>query len=176
MSIAEFIRDSVLRSRLKEAGCLVMYDADRRYREQCFDLVADKVRVVDASESSINSREAALLALREVGQPKAPLEGLLIYVPTKRPETDEQKQQTPSRCMRNAAQCFRETMATSSEPLSARPAGSRYRDPQGVCGITRGADICGDRCNRWRCQLAPAAGDLASRIRPRDFGCATGAE
>lgn len=95
MSIAEFIRESVLRPRLKQAGALVVYDADKRYREQCFDLAADKVRVVDASDSSIESREAALLALREVGQPKAPLEGVLIYVPTKRPETDEQKQADP---------------------------------------------------------------------------------
>ena len=95
MTIAEFIRESVLRPRLKQAGCLVVYDADKRYREQCFDLAADKVRVIDASESSIESREAALLALREVGQPKAPLEGVLIYVPTKRPETDEQKQADP---------------------------------------------------------------------------------
>jgi hypothetical protein len=95
MSIAEFIRESVLRPRLKQAGALVVYDADKRYREQCFDLAADKVRVVDASESSIESREAALLALREVGQPKAPLEGVLIYVPAKRPETDEQKQADP---------------------------------------------------------------------------------
>ena len=95
MSIEEFIRESVLRPRLKQAGCLVVYDADRRYREQCFDLAGDKVRVVDASESSIESREAALMALREVGQPKAPLEGVLIYVPTKRPETDEQKQADP---------------------------------------------------------------------------------
>jgi len=95
MSIAEFIRESVLRPRLKLAGCLVVYDAGSRYREQCFDLAADRVRVIDASESSIVSREAALLALREVGQPKAPLEGVLIYVPTKRPETDEQKQADP---------------------------------------------------------------------------------
>ena len=95
MTIAEFIRESVLRPRLKQAGALVVYDADKRYREQCFDLAADKVRVVDASDSSIESREAALLALREVGQPKAPLEGVLIYVPTKRPETDEQKQADP---------------------------------------------------------------------------------
>lgn len=95
MSIAEFIRESVLRPRLKQAGCLVVYDPDKRYREQCFDLGADKIRVVDASESSIESREAALLALREVGQPKASLEGVLIYVPTKRPDTDEQKQADP---------------------------------------------------------------------------------
>ena len=95
MSIAEFIRESVLRPRLKKAGCLVVYDADRRFRELCFELAADKVRVVDTSESSIESRDAALRALREVGQPKAPLEGVLIYVPAKRPETDEQKQVDP---------------------------------------------------------------------------------
>jgi hypothetical protein len=95
MSIAEFIRESVLGPRLKQAGALVVYDADKRYREQCFDLAADNVRVVDASESSIESRESALLALRDVGQPKAPLEGVLIYVPTKRPESDEQKQADP---------------------------------------------------------------------------------
>lgn len=95
MTIAEFIRENVLRPRLKQSGCLVVYDADKRYREQCFDLAAEKVRVVDAAESSIESREAALLALQEVGQPKASLEGVLIYVPAKRPETDEQKQTDP---------------------------------------------------------------------------------
>ena len=95
MSIAEFIRESVLRPRLKQAGALVVYDADKRYREQCFDLAGDKVRVVDASESSIDSREAALLSLREVGHPKTPVEGVLIYVPRKRPETDEDKQADP---------------------------------------------------------------------------------
>lgn len=99
MNIAEFIRKSVLRPRLKEAGCLVVYDADRRYREQCLNLREDKVWVVDVSESSIESREAALLALREVGQPPkngiSQVEGVLIYVPVKRPETDEQKQTDP---------------------------------------------------------------------------------
>jgi hypothetical protein len=95
VSIAEFIRESVLRPRLKQAGALVVYDADKRYREQCFDLAADKVRVVDASESSIESREAALLALRVVGHPQTAVEGVLIYVPRKRPETDEEKQADP---------------------------------------------------------------------------------
>lgn len=95
MTIAEFIRESILHPRLTQSGCLVVYDADKRYREQCFDLASEKVRVVDAGESSIESREAALLALREVGQPKSGLEGVLVYVPTKRPETDEQKQRDP---------------------------------------------------------------------------------
>ena len=95
MSIAEFIREKVLRPRLKLAGALVVYDIDHRYRDLCFDLAAEKLRVVDAAESSIESREAALRALREVGQPKALLEGVLIYVPCKRPESDEDKQADP---------------------------------------------------------------------------------
>lgn len=95
MTIAEFIRESVLRPRLKQSGCLVVYDAEKRYRDQCFDLAAEKVRVVDASDGSIESRESALLALRAVGQPKAPLQGVLIYVPFRRPESDEQKQKDP---------------------------------------------------------------------------------
>lgn len=95
MSIAEFIRETVLRPRVVQAGCLVVYDAERRYREQCFDLSTEKLRVVDASESSIESREAALNALQDVGHPKALLQGVLIYVPAKRPETDEQRQRDP---------------------------------------------------------------------------------
>jgi hypothetical protein len=95
MSIAEFVRESVLRPRLKQAGALVVYDADKRYREQCFDLAGDKFRIIDASESSIESREAALLSLREVGHPQTPVDGVLIYVPRKRPETDEDKQADP---------------------------------------------------------------------------------
>lgn len=95
MSIAKFIRDDVFGPRLKQTGALVVYDPDKRFRELCFDLAADKVRVIDTSESSIESREAALLVLREIGQPKAPLEGVLIYVPAKRPETEEQKQADP---------------------------------------------------------------------------------
>jgi hypothetical protein len=93
MSIAEFIRESVLKPRLRHAGCLVVYDVDKRYREPCLDLAAEKVRVIDTSESSIESREAALLALREVGAGR--LDGVLVYVPAKRPETDEQKQIDP---------------------------------------------------------------------------------
>lgn len=95
MSIAEFIRESVLEPRLKQAGCLVVYDADKRYRKQCLDLATDKVRVVDASHSSIESREAALLALKNVGTPSHQLEGILVYVPAKAPITNEEKQADP---------------------------------------------------------------------------------
>lgn len=95
MSIAKYIRDSILLPRLTKSGCLVVYDADHRYHELCINLGSNKVLVVDASESSIESREAAIEALQQIGQPKSQVESLLVYVPAKRPETDEQKQIDP---------------------------------------------------------------------------------
>lgn len=95
MAIADFIREEVLRPRLAAAGCLVVYDVQGRYKDLCLDLKDEKTQVVDASESSIESREAALAALRTVGQPSSKLQGVLIYVPSKRPETDEQRQIDP---------------------------------------------------------------------------------
>lgn len=95
MSISEFIRESVFRPRLKEFGCLVVYDADKRYRDECFALAADNIYVIDTSESSIESRNIALMTLRDLGRSNSMLEGILIYVPKKPPETDEQKQIDP---------------------------------------------------------------------------------
>ncbi|WP_119273122.1 PglZ domain-containing protein [Taklimakanibacter deserti] len=95
MSIAAFIRDTVLRPRLLEAGCMVVYDPDRRYQAICVGLEDDRVRVVDASGSSIESRLAAIEALREVGRPKSGLDAVLIYVPKRRSETEEEQQVDP---------------------------------------------------------------------------------
>jgi hypothetical protein len=91
----------------------VVYDADKRYREQCFDLAADKVRVVDASEAASKAaRRRCWHCARWATQGTAGR--VLIYVPTKRPETDEQKQADPFACTQNAARCSRKTMATST--------------------------------------------------------------
>jgi len=95
VSIAAFIRDTVLGPRLREIGCMVVYDPDRRYHGICAGLEDDRTRVVDASESSIESRLAAIIALREVGRPKSKLDAVLIYVPKRRSETDEEKQVDP---------------------------------------------------------------------------------
>jgi hypothetical protein len=95
MTIASFIRDSVLRPRLLKAGCMVVYDPEQRYHPICASLEADRVRVVDASISSIESRLAAIRALSEVGRPKSSLDAVLIYVPNGPPATDEDKQIDP---------------------------------------------------------------------------------
>lgn len=93
MSIATFIRESVLRPRLQNAGCLVVYDPDRRYRELCRALAGEGVKVVDASESSIESREAASTGLLRIGHGDE--KALLVYVPTPAPTTDMERLRDP---------------------------------------------------------------------------------
>lgn len=106
MSIAEFIRESVLRPRLQRTGCLVVYDADDRYRDVCLGMASDKLCVVDASASSIESREQALATLRELGRPGSSLDGLLVYVPAKAPATEEEKQGDPFAVFAEAGAVF----------------------------------------------------------------------
>ncbi|MCL6559446.1 MAG: PglZ domain-containing protein, partial [Firmicutes bacterium] len=93
-TIKAFIQDR-LKERMKQNGVLVVYDPERRYRELCLELANDEIRVIDASESSIESREAALQALGELGQPNTTLKGMLVYVPARVPLTDEEKQRDP---------------------------------------------------------------------------------
>jgi len=93
MGIANFIRDSILSPRLKKAECLVVYDPDHRYRTLCLEIATDAIAVVDAVETSIESRQQAQQAFQKLGA--GTLKGLLIYVPTHSPITDEQKQVNP---------------------------------------------------------------------------------
>ena len=95
MGIAEFIREAVLCPRLKQSGCMVVYDPAQRYWQLCQELASEKIVVVNAAEGSIESREAAMAALHELGRQLPKLEGLLLYVPAAKPETDEAKQVDP---------------------------------------------------------------------------------
>jgi len=93
MSIADFIQNQVLRPRMQKAGALVVYDPEQRYREVCTQLTGDKLMVVDATANSIESRLRAMQGLRDVVTHQ--LQGLLVYVPAKAPETEEEKQANP---------------------------------------------------------------------------------
>ena len=95
MSIKEFIQQNTLLPRLKKNSVLVVYDPDKIYHGVCLDMATDTIEVVDASNSSITSRESALKALKDLGRPNTDLEGLLVYVPTKAPEAEEDKQRDP---------------------------------------------------------------------------------
>ena len=84
MSLAVFIRESILNPRLKKAGCLVVYDPAKLYRGVVADLAEEHITVVDASERGIESREQALEAelieLRET---------ILEIAPKYRPNHDD---------------------------------------------------------------------------------------
>ncbi len=99
MSLKTFIQTQILLPHLRppvnETCVLVVYDPERRYRELCLELATERRVVVDAGESSIESRAAALAALQALGKPNSPLEGLLVYVPAAKPLTDEAKQRDP---------------------------------------------------------------------------------
>lgn len=93
MKISHYIRDHIFLPRAHECGCLVIYDPKRRYRDIARDLASEKRRVVDVSESLITQREAATEALADLA--RGAIHQLILWVPTKRPESDEDKQKDP---------------------------------------------------------------------------------
>jgi hypothetical protein len=95
MGIQDFIRDEVFADCLHKRGVLVVYDLDRRYRNLCRSMQGKQIMVVDASESSIESREVALRALTRLIPHGSNRRELLIYVPSRPPMTDEEKQADP---------------------------------------------------------------------------------
>ena len=95
MHIKDYIAEEVFRPRMKSAGALVVYDPDGRYRDLLADMKDEGVEVVDASESSIESREAALNAFLAIGDDDGGAKNLLVYVPTEQPRSDKDRQQDP---------------------------------------------------------------------------------
>jgi hypothetical protein len=94
MSIAAFIRNEIFLPRLRKASVLAIYDPERRYRDICRSVADDNIAVVDATESSLEAREAAMLALASLGKPNRPKD-LLVYVPAEPPVTDQDRQIDP---------------------------------------------------------------------------------
>lgn len=93
MSIKTFIQDEILLPRLKKKQIVVVYDPDSRYKKVCQELADDKRCVVDAGQSSITSRAAAIEALSALGRNE--IEQLLVYVPAAKPIEEEDKQKDP---------------------------------------------------------------------------------
>ena len=155
MSIAGFIREQVLQPRLAQSGCLVVYDEERRYRGIVPDMASDKVCVVDASESSIESRELAVTWPGGLG--KGSINGLIVYVPAPAPLTDEAKQADPFSAVRRMWRCFsaqRQRQLRKHLPEGQARAG--YCDQADLC---RGpaCRLCRHRCHWRRAGLAAVA-------------------
>jgi hypothetical protein len=90
MNIKLFLQQAVLLPRPRQSGVLVVYDPERRYRELCHALASDTLPIVDASESSIESRAAALAGLQLLARsshhsladvPSAAYNGCIRYRP-----------------------------------------------------------------------------------------------
>lgn len=95
MSIKEYIQNKILLPRIKKTGILTVYDEQKRYYKLCLELESESLCVIDTSESSIISREKALRALIDIGGHGSKLERMLVYVPTKPPLSEEDKQKDP---------------------------------------------------------------------------------
>lgn len=93
MTIEQFIQDEVLQPRLSKNEVVVVYDPAQRYRELCLGMTSERCKVVDATESSLDSRAEALAGLQELG--RADISQMLVYVPVAKPLEDEHCQGDP---------------------------------------------------------------------------------
>jgi hypothetical protein len=86
MTIRDYIRDQVFAKRAADAGCLVIYDPTRRYRDIVRGMESASCRVIDTGSSVIEQREAAMIALRDLCDGK--IQQLVLWVPAPKPEAD----------------------------------------------------------------------------------------
>jgi len=93
MTIRDYVRNEVFGRRAHDAGCLVVYDPARRYREIVNEMASDRCRVIDALRSVVEQREAATEAFGELAEGK--VAQLIIWVPVARPSDAEARQRDP---------------------------------------------------------------------------------
>ena len=94
MSIQEFIHDH-LKKRLEKTVSLVVYDPSERYKEIVSSLAGDECEVIDGTESTIIGREQALDRWRGLMDDQKKQKHLVVYIPIRKPKTDEERQQDP---------------------------------------------------------------------------------
>jgi len=94
MKIQKFI-SQYLKNRLDLHKALVIYDPDGLYRDIVMGLSGDQVTVVDGSVSTIVGRETAMEAWCRMGQSDDENMRLAVYLPIKRPPTDQERRKNP---------------------------------------------------------------------------------
>ena len=94
MKIQEFIREH-LKKRLEKYSSLVIYDPDTHYQDIVGELAGGKCALIEVAKSVIKGREKAMDVWRKLGEKPDPDRCLLIYIPTKKPMTDLEKQNDP---------------------------------------------------------------------------------
>ena len=94
MKVTHFISDHLLR-RLAVSGCLVVYDETQMFHDVVKGLAGEKCVVIDATDSIILAREAAMAGWLKLARSNREPHQLIVYVPSHRPETIEQKCRDP---------------------------------------------------------------------------------
>ena len=94
MKIFDYIQEQ-FRRRMESHTCLVIYDPAKRYRDLANGLAGEKVTVVDATDSIILGRERAMDAWVGLSKAAKQPQHLVVYVPAKIPESDEEKCRDP---------------------------------------------------------------------------------
>ena len=118
MKIRDYIRNEVFAGRAAKHGALVIYDPLRRYRDMALSLAGSQCCVIDAGTSIIEAREASMRALRDLTEGK--IQQLIVWLPTSKPESDEDRQSDPFSVLGRIGTEFPEEMLT----ISPRSAGS----------------------------------------------------
>lgn len=95
MTIKEFIKKDILQSRLEETGVLVVYDSLNLYKDICQEFSSKKCKVIDCSDSSIESREESYSALQQIGNQSNKLHQLLVYIPKEVTKDEREKLKDP---------------------------------------------------------------------------------
>lgn len=95
MNLKEYIQQVVFLSRLKEKGCLVIYDPTLLYKDLIYELSNDKIDLIDVSLGSIEARENAWIAFKNLANSNHPKDGFIIYIPKNKPLLDKEKQIDP---------------------------------------------------------------------------------
>lgn len=84
-----------LEQRLQRSSVLVIYDPANRYKEIAAELINDHTWFIDGSTSTIAGREQALSLWCRMGQTDHEQDRMIIYLPARRPVSEQQKQQNP---------------------------------------------------------------------------------
>jgi len=95
MKISKYIEKELIAPRLAKKGCLVVYDPKGVYRDICLGMASDRVDVIDAGESGIQSRERASVDLQRLCASPGEIDGFIVYVPRSEPVSDIDKQIDP---------------------------------------------------------------------------------
>ncbi len=93
-NIEEFLAAHFL-ERLERHQALVVYDPEKRFGSVVNGLSEAGCRIVDASGSTIKGREEAMEAWLELGRHPEAHRGLIVYLPVRKPMSNEERRGDP---------------------------------------------------------------------------------